>query len=256
MKIGIVGLANSGKTTIFNALTGQNIPTTVYPTTEAQPNIGVVKVPDERVERLSEIYQPKKVTFATVEYIDYLGISKGDPQQNRKVLDMIKDVDAVVHVIRAFEDESIIHPLGSVDPLRDAEIVELELIFSDLELVEKRLERMEKAEKKGKKRDAAQDEKERKVLLRCKETIENEVPLRRVVFTDDELLTLRHLQFISIKPEVMLLNLHEDDLGTDKASVLEEKLRKRFELPVVALSGKIEMEIAQLSQEEAAEFHT
>ncbi len=250
MKIGIIGLANSGKTTIFNALTGQNIPTTVYPTTEAQPNVGVVKVPDERVERLTEIYQPKKVTLATVEYIDYLGITKGDPQQNRKVLDMIKDVDAVVHVIRAFEDESIIHPTGNVDPLRDAETVELELIFSDLELVEKRLERMEEGARKGKK----QDEKERAVLLRCKEVLEEEIPLRRVAFNEDELLSLRHLQFISIKPEVMLLNLHEDDIGSEKGSALVEQLRKRFELPVVALSGKIEMEIAQLGQDEAKEF--
>ncbi|NOY39893.1 MAG: redox-regulated ATPase YchF [Nitrospirae bacterium] len=251
MKIGIIGLANSGKTTIFNALTGQNIPTTVYPTTEAQPNVGVVKVPDERVERLTGIYQPKKVTLATVEYIDYLGITKGDPQQNRKVLDMIKDVDAVVHVIRAFEDESIIHPTGNVDPLRDAEkTVELELIFSDLELVEKRLERMEEGARKGKK----QDEKERAVLLRCKEVLEEEIPLRRVAFNEDELLSLRHLQFISIKPEVMLLNLHEDDIGSEKGSALVEQLRKRFELPVVALSGKIEMEIAQLGQDEAKEF--
>src|SRR3990167_1215334 len=120
MKIGIIGLANSGKSTIFNALTGQNVPTTTYPTVEAEPNVGVVKVPDARAHRLAEIYKPKKVTFAAVEYIDYLGITKGDVQQNRKVLDMIKDVDAVVHVIRAFKDESVAHPLGGVNPLRDA----------------------------------------------------------------------------------------------------------------------------------------
>ncbi len=250
MKIGIIGLANSGKTTVFNALTGQDTPTTPYPTTEAQPNIGVVKVPDERVERLSAIYEPKKVTFATVEYIDYLGITKGDSQQNRKVIDMIKDVDAVVHVIRAFEDEAIVHPFGEIDPLRDAETVELELVFSDLELVEKRLERMEKAEKRGKK----QDGKERSVLLKCREALEEERPLREVDFNEDELLTLRHLQFISIKPEVMLLNLQEEDLGTEKVSALTEGLRKRFGLPVVALSGKIEMEIAQLSREDSEEF--
>jgi len=250
MKIGIVGLANSGKTTVFNALTGQNIPATVYPTTEAEPNVGVVKVPDERVERLAEIYKPRKVTFAAVEYIDYLGITKGDSQQNRKVLEMIKDVDAVVHVIRAFEDEAIVHPAGSVDPLRDAETLELELIFSDLELVEKRLERMEEGARKGRK----QDEKERRVLLRCKEALEEEIPLRRVSFNEDELLSLRHLQFISIKPEVMLLNLHEDDIGSDKASSLTEELQEKFAVPVVALSGKIEMEIAQLSPDEAGEF--
>ncbi len=250
MKTGIVGLANSGKTTVFNALTGQNIPATVYPTTEAEPNVGVVKVPDERVDRLAEIYRPKKVTLATVEYTDYLGITKGDPQQNRKALEMIKDVDAVVHVIRAFEDEAVVHPAGSIDPLRDAETLELELIFSDLELVEKRLERMEEGAKKGKK----PDEKERRVLLRCKEALEEEIPLRKLDFNEDELLSLRHLQFISIKPEVMLLNLHEDDMGTEEAASAAGELQERFGLPVVALSGKIEMEIAQLGREEAEEF--
>ncbi|HCN19204.1 MAG: redox-regulated ATPase YchF [Planctomycetes bacterium RIFCSPHIGHO2_02_FULL_50_42] len=249
MKIGIIGLANSGKSTVFNALTGQNVPTTTYSTVEAEPNVGVVKVPDARAHRLAEIYKPKKVTFAAVEYIDYLGITKGDVQQNRKVLDMIKDVDAVVHVIRAFKDESVAHPLGGVNPLRDAETVELELLFSDLELVDKRLQRMEEAEKKGKKQNA----REKEGLLRCKDTLEKEVPLRRVSLTEDETLATKHLQFISIKPEVMLLNIHEDSIGSVNPSS-EGLLKDKFGLPVMSSSGKIEMEIAQLSKEEAHEF--
>ncbi len=250
MKIGLVGLANSGKTTIFNALTGLNMPTTIYTTTEAEPHMGIVKVPDERVERLSEIFHSKKAIFATVQYVDYLGITRGNLEQNRKVLDMIKDVDAILHVVRAFEDESVVHPLGSVDPLRDAETLELELILSDLDLVEKRLIRMEEARKRGKKID----ESEKVVLLKCKEALEDEKPLRDVSFIEDDLLALRHLQLISIRPEVILLNLHEDNLPQKRHGNIVKTLRERFNLPVIALSGKIEMEIAQLAPEESEEF--
>lgn len=250
MRIGITGLANSGKTTVFNALTGQDIPVTVYPTVEGEPHIGVVNVPDERVRRLSGIYQPKKTTFATVEYIDYLGITRGDSKQNRKVLEMIKDVDAVVHVIRAFEDELVVHPLGGIDPLRDAETLELELILSDLELVEKRLQRIEEAEGKGKR----QDEMEKRALNKCREALEYERTLRGVPFSEDERLSIRHLQFISIKPSVMLLNMGEGDINTEKERDLSEKLGQKSGLPVVSLSGKIEMEIAQLAEEEAQAF--
>ena len=112
MKIAIIGLANSGKTTIFNALTGLNLETTVYPTVASEPHMGVVKVPDERIEKLSGIFKPKKTTYAAVEYIDFMGLTKGDMEQNRKVFDFIKDADAVVHVVRGFEDESVLHPLG------------------------------------------------------------------------------------------------------------------------------------------------
>ena len=130
MKIGIIGLANAGKTTVFNALAGQEVETAGYSDLAAEPNVGVVKVPDPRVDSLAEIYNPKKITYATVEYVDYLGIVQGDPAQNRKVADLIKDVDAVVHVVRGFEDETVPHPLESVDPVRDAGTVELELILS------------------------------------------------------------------------------------------------------------------------------
>src|SRR5208283_6017759 len=123
----------SGKTTIFNALTGMNLETTIYATVISEPHLGVVKVPDSRVTRLSEIYKPKKTTYATVEYVDYIGLTKGDMEQNRKVFDLIKDADALVYVARGFQDESVSHPMGTVDPLRDAETIELEMIFGDLE---------------------------------------------------------------------------------------------------------------------------
>ncbi|MGB9715231.1 MAG: redox-regulated ATPase YchF [Thermodesulfovibrionales bacterium] len=271
MKVAIIGLSNSGKTTIFNALTGQNLETTIYPTTSGEPNLGIVKVPDPRLDRLSAIFRPKKTTYATVEYIDYLGITKGDIKQNRKVFDLIKDVDAIVHIVRAFEDERVLHPLNNVDPIRDLETVELELIFGDLELIEKRLKKIEEVTKKGKKPDEA----ERRILLKCKESLENEIPLRYLHFSEDEIKRMRHLQFISIKPEVIVLNIGEKDLNTDKPIKFEKEIEHYFrskKIPLnppllkggmeglkthyslLSLCGKIEMEISRLSPEDARLF--
>ena len=256
MKIAVIGLANSGKTTIFNALTGLNLETTIYPTVIAEPHIGVVKVPDMRVDKLAGIYRPKKTTHATVEYVDYISLTKGDMEQNRKVSDLIKDADAVVHVIRGFEDESIVHPLESVDPRRDAETIELEMIFGDLELVEKRLERMEQGLKRGKK----PDETEKKLLIKCKEILEKETPLRDVEFSEEEQKAMKHLQFMSTKPEVVVLNVGENDLNTDKAKELQDEVENYFKskykksFSILALCGKIEMEIAQLPPDEAKLF--
>ncbi|MBA3070781.1 MAG: redox-regulated ATPase YchF [Nitrospirae bacterium] len=253
MKIAITGLANSGKTTIFNALTGLNLETTIYPTLTAEPHLGVVKVPDSRIEKLSEIYKPKKTTYATVEYIDYIGITKGDIEQNRKVSDLIKDVDAVVHVVRGFEDESIVHPMANVNPVRDAETVELEMIFGDIELVEKRLERMEQGQKRGKK----PDETEKKVLVKCKEALEKETALRDMDFSEEEQKVMRNLQFMSIKPAVIVLNVSEKDLNSEETAGTTSELQEFFkgkQVKVLNLCGKIEMEIAQLSPEEAEAF--
>jgi ribosome-binding ATPase len=253
LKIAIIGLANSGKTTIFNALTGLDMETTIYPTVAAEPHLGTVRVPDERLEKLAAIYSPKKTTYATVEYIDFVGLTKGDVAQNRKVFDLIKDTEAIVHVIRCFEDESIVHPLGSIDPERDAETVELEMIFGDLELVDKRLERMEQGLKRGKKPDEA----EQKLLLKCKEILEKEIPLRDVQFDGEEEKAMRHLQFMSIKPEVIVLNIPESDIGSEKTAQLTAGLKALFkgkQVRIVSLCGKIEMEIAQLSPEEATAF--
>lgn len=181
MRVSIIGLSNTGKTTLFNALTGHNLETTIYPTTSAEVNIGVVKVPDPRIDKLSGIFKPKKTTNATIEYLDYIGLTKGDAAQNRKVFDLIKDVDAIVHIVRAFADDTVIHPMGDVDPLRDIGTVELELIFGDLELIEKRLAKMDEAIKRGKK----PDESEKKLLIKCRDFLMKEVALRDVEFTEE-----------------------------------------------------------------------
>jgi hypothetical protein len=254
MKIALTGLSNSGKTTVFNALTGLGMETTIYPTTTGEPHVGVVKVPDARLDRLSEIFKPKKTTYSTIEYIDYIGLTKGDMKQNRSVFEFIKDSDALVHVVRAFHDDAVVHPLGSIDPLRDVATVEAELLFGDLELVERRLEAMEQAAKKGKK----PDEKENKALIKCKEALEEETALRDVAFTDDELRALRHLQFLSIKPEVVLLNIDEKDLNTGRAGSLQEEVEKFYRgkssVSVLTMSGKVEMEIGELPPDERKAF--
>jgi GTP-binding protein YchF len=253
MKTAIIGLANSGKTTIFNALTQLDLEVTNYPTVNQEPQTGVVKVPDMRLTRLTEIFNPKKTTQATVEYIDYIGLTKGDMEQNRKVFDLIRDVDAIVHVVRGFKDEAVMHPMGSVDHLRDAETVEMEMIFGDLELVEKRLARMEEAQKKGKK----QDEIELQMLRKCKEALEQEKALRDMDFTDEEQKAMRALQFMSIKPQLILLNVAEDAMNSEETAKGVEGLRGLFkgrQVSVWQLCGKIEMEIAQLPDDEAQAF--
>jgi GTP-binding protein YchF len=253
MKTAIIGLANSGKTTIFNALTGLNLEVTNYPTLSGDSHTGVVRVPDPRITRLAEMFKPKKTTQATVEYIDYLGLTKGDMDQNRKVFDLIRDADAIVHVVRAFADESIVHPMGSINPRRDAETVELEMIFGDLELVDKRLERMEQGAQRGKKPDEA----EQKMLVKCKEALERETALRDLDFTEEEQKAMRSLQFMSIKPQLIVLNVAEEEMNTTGTTAATAELQGFFsgrQVRVVDLCGKIEMEIAQLSSDEAEAF--
>lgn len=261
MKLAIVGLSNSGKTTLFNALTGLGIETTNYPTQISEPHIGIVKVPDSRVDKLSEIFKPKKTTYATVQYVDYIGLTKGDIAQNTKVFDLIKDADAIVHVVRCFEDDAVAHPMSKIDPLTDMQTLELELIFGDLELVQKRLERMQENSKKGKK----PDETERQLLLRCKQSLEAEIPLRNLKFTEQEQKAMRHLQFVSTKPEIVVFNIAEKDLNSQASNeLITETLKYLNDKPleaglkpphtVMALCAKVEMELTELPSEDAKAF--
>ena len=243
MKVAIIGLSNTGKTTVFNALTGQQIETTMYPATSGEPHVAIVKVPDSRLDSISALFKPKKTTHATIEYIDFIGLTKGDVKQNRQVFDLIKDADAIMHIVRLFSDDSVIHPLGSINAPRDIETIELELIFGDLAFVEKRLERMEDGLKRGKK----PDESEKKLLLKCRDMLMKEIPLRNVEFTEEDLHAMRPLQFLSIIPEIVVLNFGEKDFGSEKEKNLLEELSNRYRsLSFLPLCGKIEMEIAQL----------
>lgn len=272
MKLAITGFSNSGKTTVFNALTGLNLDTTTYPTLispEVEPHTGIVKIPDKRVDRLSSIYKRKKTTYATVEYSDYAGIvsasSGSDASQNSRVFDLIKDADAIVHVVRAFEDDSIIHPMGNIDPVRDVKSFETELILGDLEFVEKRLERIELATKKGKR----QDDSGKQLLLKCKKVLEDELSLRNISFSEEEKRIMSSFQFLTTMPEIIVLNIGEKDINSDRIKKFQEEIEdyldgklqsnlkgknQNITRPVITLCGKIEMEIIQLKPEDAKAF--
>ena len=253
MKIAIAGFQNSGKTTVFNALTGLDFLTTPYPSSMDEPNVGIVRVPDERLEHLATIYRPRKTTHSTIEYIDYQGLIRGDPGHNRKVFDLIQSADAMVEVIRVFADESIAHPDEGIDPKRDAADIETKFLFFDLELVEKRLTRMEESARKGQ----PVDERERDVLRRCRDALESEIMLRDVEFSAGEMDAIRHLQFLTRKPAMILLNISERDIGKVEVDNIVDAVAQRKNArkdDVVALSAKIEMEIAQLPHDEAIEF--
>ncbi len=260
MKLIITGFSNSGKTTVFNALTGQELETTAYPASisaEIEPHHGIVKIPDTRVDKLVDIYDPKKTTYATVEYIDYLGITTGDVTQNAKIFNLIKDADAIVHVVRAFEDDTIVHPKNSVNPVRDISSFEDELILGDLEFVEKRLEKIEEQAKKGKKKDDS----DKGLLLKCREALEKETSLRDIPFNENEMKQMLPYQFLTTMPEIIVLNIDEGDINSDNGKALHNDIETYFKEkglgavpPVMALCGKIEMEIAQLPADEADVF--
>lgn len=264
MKLAVTGFSNTGKTTIFNALTGLNLETALYATTISsgiEPHHGMVKVPDRRIDRLSSVYSPRKTTYATIEYIDYAGVTQssqgGDTAQNARVFDFIRDADAIVQVIREFEDESVIHPLGTVDPVRDMKSFETELVFGDLELVEKRLERIDLNAKKGRGRDDAG----KHVLLKCKKALENERALRSVSFSEDERKLLSGYQFLTTLPEILVINTAEQGLNTDRVRKIQQEIERYFSEkeagdvpPILAVCGTIETEIAQLPAEDAKEF--
>jgi GTP-binding protein YchF len=262
VKLAITGFSNSGKTTVFNALTGLNLEVTLYPASLSsgiEPHHGIVKVPDKRLDTLSSIYKRDKTTHAAIDYIDYVGItptaSGGDASQNARVFQLIKDSDAIVHVVREFEEESVIHPMGTIDPVRDVKSFETELIFGDLEFVEKRLERIELSAKKGKKHEEA----EKPLLLKCKEALENEISLRNVSFNDDEKKHMSAYQFLTTMPEIIVINTAEKDMNSDSVKIIQHEIESYFKehgaVPLVLpICGKIEMEIVQLPHEDAKVF--
>lgn len=256
MKLALVGISNSGRTTLFNSLTGLGAATTFHASVDAEPNVAVVKVPDRRIDELAKIFEPKKTTYATVEYMDYLGLTRGDTAQNAKLIDFIKQADALVYVLRGFEDDRVAHPLGEVDPVRDFELLGTELLLLDLDLAEKRLLHMEESSRRGR----PPDREEKAAVLKCRDALEQEKPLRYVEFDVTEQRALRHLHLISRLPVLVVINVGEEDLQSPRSSTWREAIRERIArfskdpLPPVVLSGKIEMEIARLSREDAAQF--
>lgn len=259
-KLVIIGLPASGKTTVFNALTRAEAHTGGFGAAPEEPNLATVKVPDPRLDRLTEMFRPQRKVPADVQYLDIAGIAKGIAEKGMsgQLLGHLSQADALLVVIRAFEDPNVPHPEGSVDPVRDIETLLLELTFSDLAIVDKRLQRLmaQIPKLRGTEREAY--EREHVVMTRLKEALEADTPLREVIPTldPDDAKLLRGFGLLTAKPLFLLLNIGEDQLG-ETANLLIETVRERFARPGVAvdaLAGKLEMEISQLDDEDAAVF--
>jgi GTP-binding protein YchF len=250
MKTAIVGLPMVGKTSLFTILTGVHEATRVG---LMEARVGVTKVPDHRLEALAALFSPPKVTYATVEYLDFPAISK-EALRNPSYLASLRNVDALAQVLRVFEDESVPHEHGSVDPLRDAAELETELVLSDLVVVEKRLDRLEKDRKKIKNPEF---DREFELLERCKTMLENSEPLRNLELSSDDEKRIRGFMFLSQKPVLYVLNLGEED--APKLREREEEFRRgelgsKPRTAIAAVCGKIEAELAELPAEEASDY--
>jgi GTP-binding protein YchF len=248
MRLGIIGLPQSGKTTLFNALTRGTVPTGA--TGKMEVHTGVVDVPDPRVDRLSGMFKPKKTIYAKVTYADIAGLEGGGNKTgiSGTLLNLLTQMDGFIHVVRCFEDDNVPHPSGSVDALRDIVNMDSELILNDLIAVERRLERLGEEKKKGGGRDKALVDREIALFERFNEALQNETPLRNVeISADEDRLFLSSFGFLSRKPTLIVLNLSE----AQTPPVVTYTHQKS---QVVALQGKLEMDISQLPAEEAAAF--
>ena len=249
MKLGIVGLPNVGKSTLFNAITQAGAQSANYPFCTIEPNVGIVSVPDTRLDVLAKMYDTEKVTPATIEFVDIAGLVKGASRGEglgNKFLSHIREVDAIIHVVRCFEDPNIIHVDGSVSPLRDIETINLELIFADLEMVDKRYERVAKTARNDKKYAAEAD-----LLKRIKDVLEAGKPARTLEYSDEDKEILKEIALLTLKPVIYAANVSEDDFanGIENNEMVKEvtEFAKTEKSEVLPISAKIEEDISQFT---------
>ena len=255
MKLGVVGLPNVGKSTLFNAITKAGAEAANYPFCTIEPNVGIVPVPDERLDKLAALYDSKKITPTVLEFVDIAGLVKGASRGEglgNKFLSHIREVDAIVHVVRCFDDENITHVDGSVDPKRDIDTINLELIFSDLEIVTKRIDKARTLSKGGDKKYAE----EIALLTKIKQTLEAGEPVRKMEFTDEEKEMVDSYFLLTTKPVIYCANVDENHIDGNISYVEQVKeFAKGDKAEVIVLCAKIEEEISSLDEEDKKLFY-
>lgn len=256
LKAGIVGLPNVGKSTLFNAITKKNILAANYPFATIDPNVGVVTVPDERLSTLKDKYNPQRILPTTFEFTDIAGLVEGASSGEglgNKFLSHIREVDAIVEVVRCFDDPDIIHVSGNVDPIRDIEIINVELILADLEIIENRINKIQKKAQTLKDKEAII---EFNVLSKAKDALLKNIPLRRESFTQEELDILKAFNFITLKPIIYAANIDESDIATlkNEHTLKVREYAAKENARVIEMCAKIESELVELDEIEKKQF--
>lgn len=256
LKAGIVGLPNVGKSTLFNAITKQKILAANYPFATIDPNVGIVTVPDERIDKLSKMYEPNKTIKTSFEFTDIAGLVKGASNGEglgNKFLSHIREVDAICEVVRCFNDENIIHVEGNIDPIRDIEIINLELAIADLEIINNRIDKIKKKAETNRDKEALQ---EYEILKKAKDALDKGVSLRNIDFSKEEKNVIKNFSFLTLKPIIYLANVKEDDIANEDNEYIKQvkEYAKKEQTKVIKICAKIEEDLCDMNEDEKKEM--